>query len=118
MKKLILLAAGFIAGIVVLLNIDSLIGLVISTVIAYAGFHYYGKSNSTLLKLFWGGVLVVGLLTSIFNIPAFVGIVALIGIYYIWKKWNERPDDNIIDHKPSSDPFVNFEKQWDEIHNR
>lgn len=115
MKKLGLVTLGVIAGIIAVLNIGSLIGLAISALIAYAGIHYYQKSTSTLLKLFWGGVLVIGLITAISNIPAFIGIVAMIGLYYIWKSWNKEQDDIIIEHKPSNDPFSNFERQWDAL---
>lgn len=115
MKKVVLVTLGIIAGIIAVANIGSLIALAISALIAYAGIHYYRKSESTLLKLFWGGVLIIGLITAISNVPAFIGIVAMIGLYYIWKNWNKEQDDNIIEHKPSSDPFVNFERQWDEL---
>ena len=115
MKKLGLVTLGVIAGIVAVANLGSLIGLALSALIAYAGIHYYRKSESTLLKLFWGGVLIIGLVTAISNVPAFIGVVAMIGLYYIWKTWNKEQDDNIIEHKPSDDPFVNFEKQWDEL---
>lgn len=115
MKKFGLVVVGVIAGIVAVANLGSLLGLAISALIAYAGLHYYRKSEATLLKLFWGGVLIIGLLTAIANIPAFIGIIAMIGVYYVWKTWNKEQDDNVIEHQPSSDPFVNFEKQWDEI---
>ncbi len=115
MKKLGLVFIGIIAGIIAVSNLGSIIGLIISALIAYAGIYYYRKSESTLLKLFWGGVIVIGLITAISNVPAFVGIVAAIGVYYVWKSWNKEQDDNIIEHQPSNDPFVNFERQWDEL---
>ena len=115
MKKIGLFIVGIIAGIVAVLNLGSLLGLAISLLIAYAGLHYYRKSVSTLAKIFWGGVLVIGLITAVSNIPAFVGIVAMTGLYYIWKNWNKEQDDTIIEHRPSNDPFVNFERQWDEL---
>lgn len=115
MKKCGLVVLGVIAGIVAIANLGSLLGLAISALIAYAGLHYYRKSDSTLLKLFWGGVLIIGLLTAISNVPAFIGIIAIFGVLYVWKKWNKQTDDNIIEHQPSNDPFVNFERQWDDI---
>ncbi|HLR10627.1 MAG TPA: ABC transporter permease [Sporosarcina sp.] len=117
MKKVILFSIGLVAGIVAVANMGALIGLAISAVIAYAGMHYYRKSDHTLLKIFWGGVLIIGVLTAISNIPAFVAIVAAIGLYAIWKAWKNEDvaDDTIIEHKPSDDPFVNFEKQWDAL---
>lgn len=117
MKKILLLAVGIIAGIVAVANIGSLLALAISSIVAYAGLHYYRKSDNVLLKLFWAGVLIIGIITALTNVPAFIGIIAMIGVYYVWKMYqNEAPDDNIIEHRPSSDPFVNFEKQWDDMH--
>ncbi|MFD1204590.1 MULTISPECIES: ABC transporter permease [Sporosarcina] len=113
MKKFGLAIIGIVAAIVVLTNIGSMIGLAISALIAFAGLHYYRKSDSTFLKLFWGTVLVIGLLTAVTNIPAFIGIIALLGVYYVWRKWNDTESEKIITQ--SDDPFVNFERQWDEL---
>lgn len=117
MKKIILFSLGLVAGIVAVANMGALIGLAISAIIAYAGIYYYRKSDSTLLKVFWGGVLVIGLLTAISNIPAFIAIIAAIGLYAVWKAWKDEnpPADDIIEHQASNDPFVNFEKQWDAL---
>ena len=115
MKKFGLAIIGIVAAIVVLANLGSILALAISAVITFAGAHYYRKSDSTFLKLFWGTVLVIGLITAVTNVPAFIGIIALLGVYYVWRKWNDRTDDNIIEAKYSDDPFVNFERQWDEI---
>ncbi|MCM3744398.1 ABC transporter permease [Sporosarcina luteola] len=115
MKKFGLAILGIVAAIVVLANLGSLLALAISGAIAFAGFHYYRKSDSTFLKLFWGIVLLIGLVTAVSNVPAFIGIIALLGVYYVWRKWNERTNDNVIEAAYSDDPFVNFERQWDEI---
>ena len=115
MKKFGLAVLGIIAGIIALANLGSLLALALSALIAYAGFHYYRKSDSTITKLFWGGVLLIGLITAISNVPAFFGIIAIIGVLYVWNKWNPTPKDDIIEHKATDDPFVNFEKQWDEM---
>lgn len=115
MKKIGLVTLGIIAGIIALGNLGSLLALAFSALIAYAGFHYYRKSDSTIGKLFWGGVLLIGLFTAISNVPAFFGIIAIIGVLYVWNKLRANPKDDIIEHKPTDDPFVNFERQWDEI---
>lgn len=115
MKKLGLVIIAVIAGIVLLANLGSILVLAFSALIAYAGFHYYRKSNSTIAKLFWGLVLLTGLFTAISNVPAFFGIIALIALLYVWSKWNKSSKNDIIEHKTSDDPFVNFERQWDEI---
>ncbi|BAQ09719.1 hypothetical protein OXB_1247 [Bacillus sp. OxB-1] len=113
MKKFGLIVLGIIAGIVVLTNLGSMLGLAFSVLIAYAGFHHLQKSESTLSKLFWGGVLLIGLLTAITNVPAFFGIIALIGVLYVLRKWKGSENSNVI--AETSDPFDNFERQWKEI---
>ncbi|NYF23295.1 ABC transporter permease [Sporosarcina sp. JAI121] len=114
MKKLGLAALGITAAIVVLANLGSLLALAFSALIAYAGFHYFRKSTSKISKLFWGGVLVIGLLTAVANVPAFIGVLAMLGVLYAWRKWNGSENSNIIT-SASDDPFVNFERQWNEI---
>ena len=113
MKKFGLVVLGIIAGIVALVNLGSLLALALSALIAYAGFHYFRKSNSTIAKFFWGGVLLIGLLTAISNVPAFIGILALVGVLYVWRKWHGVEKDPTITQ--AGDPFVNFERQWNEI---
>lgn len=113
MKKFGLALLGITAAIVVLANVGSLIGLAVSAAIAFAGVHYYKKTDSTFLKLFWGFVLVIGLLTAISNIPAFIAIIAMLAVYWVWRQWDGKKKDDIITQ--SDDPFVNFERQWNEI---
>lgn len=113
MKKFWLATLGIIAALVVLANLGSLLALTVSALIAYAGFHYFRKSESTFKKFFWGVVLLIGLLTGISNVPAFIGIIALVGVFYVWKKWNGVEKDSII--SDSNDPFDNFERQWNEL---
>jgi lia operon protein LiaI len=114
MKKLGIAVLGITAAIVVLANLGSLLALAFSALIVYAGFHYFRKSNSTFLKIFWGGVLIIGLLSAIANVPAFIGILAILGVLYAWRKWNGSENSNVISNV-SDDPFVNFERQWHEI---
>lgn len=114
MKKFGLTILGIVAAIVVLSSVGSIVALAISALIAFAGFHYYRKTDSIMLKLFWGIVLLIGLLTAVSNIPAFIGILALLGVYYVWREWNGGKNKEIT-ATPSSDPFVNFERQWDEM---
>ncbi|CAM3237153.1 ABC transporter permease [Filibacter tadaridae] len=111
MKKFGLAALGITAAIVVLVNLGSLLALALSALITYAGFHYFRKSQSTFKKVFWGGVMLVGLLSAVSNVPAFFGIIAIIGVLYVWQKWKGVDNDSIV----SDDPFVNFERQWNKI---
>lgn len=113
MKKFGLVLLGIIAGITLLANLGSIIALAISALVAFAGFHYWRKSVSAFAKVFWMIVLIFGLISSISNIPAFIGIVALLGVYYVYRKWKEQDrNPDIID---SSDPFKNFERQWNDM---
>ncbi len=112
MKKLGLFTLGIIAGLMVILNLGSIIALALTGAIALAGFHYWRKSQSMFAKIFWMTVLVISLICSISNIGAFIGIIAVIGVYYVYRKWNDR------DMKPnitSDDPFTNFERQWNDL---
>ena len=113
MKKFGLLVLGVTAAIVALANLGPLLALAFSALIAYAGFHYYRKSESTFSKIFWGGVLLIGLFTAVSNVPAFLGILAIISVLYVWRKWKGTENNHVITN--SDDPFVNFERQWDEI---
>lgn len=116
MKKIGLAILGITAAIVALANLGSLLALALSSLIAYAGFHYYRKSDSTVSKFFWGGVLLIGLLTAISNVPAFFGIISIIAVLYVWRKWNSgRSTVNENVTTPSNDPFSNFERQWNDI---
>jgi lia operon protein LiaI len=116
MKKFGLLVLGFIAGIVAIANLGSLLGLAVSGLIAFAGVHFYLKSHSTFLKVFWAIVGICGLFSAIANVPGFIGIIAIIGVYYVVKKWKNE-DINFSSAKVvSDDPFVNFEKQWNELY--
>ncbi|MBY0223743.1 ABC transporter permease [Mammaliicoccus sciuri] len=114
MKKFGLVVLGIIAGITLVANLGPMIALAISGVIAFFSFHYWRKSQSTFAKVFWMIVLVCSLISSVSNIPAFIGIIALIGMYYVWRKWNER-DKNPDIITESDDPFKNFERQWNEL---
>ena len=64
MKKFGLLTLGIIAGIVALANLGSLLALGVSAAIVFAGVHFYLKSESTFLKIFWASVGIVGLITT------------------------------------------------------
>ncbi len=116
MKKIGLVILGITAMIIVLGNLGSILALAFSALVAYVGFHYYRKTDSTVSKLFWGVVLVIGLLTAISNVPAFFGIISIIALLYIWRQWHKN-DSSVNENvsTPSNDPFSNFERQWNEI---
>ncbi|AXI00868.1 ABC transporter permease [Sporosarcina sp. PTS2304] len=113
MKKFGLFLLGIVAGLTLFLNLGSIIVLAITGAIALASFHYWRKSISMFAKVFWMTALVISLIGSVSNVGAFIGIIALIGIYYVWHKWNDRQvKPNMT---KSDDPFTNFERQWNEL---
>lgn len=115
MKKFGLLVLGITAGIVALASLGSLLGLGVSALIVFAGMHFYLKSESTFLKIFWAIVGIIGILTAVSNVPGFFGILAIAGIWYVVKKWKNESVSFSTPTVKSDDPFVNFEKQWNEL---
>lgn len=113
MNKFWLAILGIIAGIVALSNIGALLGLAVSAVIVYAGVHYYLRSSSTWTKVLWAAVGVIGALSAVSNVPALIGLIALAGLWVIYRKWNGQSVS--IDAVKESDPFINFEYQWNKL---
>lgn len=113
MKKYTLAGCGIVAAFIVIANLGSLLALALSLLIAYMGFHYFRKTNSSFKKFFWGVVVLIGLFSAISNIPAFIGIIALLAMYYVWRKWNTDEEDGVISEP--EDPFANFEREWQNI---
>ena len=116
MKKFGLIVMGTIAGIVALVNLGSLLGLALSALLVFAGMHFYLKGGSTLSKVLWIAVGIIGLLTAVANVPGFFGILAIVGLWYVVRKWKQQP--LVLSNQAtafSSDPFTNFEKKWQEL---
>ena len=110
MNKFWLIVIGAVAAIVALSNLGSLIGLAISVAILYYTAKWFFKTDSLLMKIVWGTIAVIAGLTAIANVPAILGVIALYVVYVVYKKWDHAPDVT-----RSKDPFVNFEKQWEEL---
>ena len=113
MKKYMLVACGIVAAFIVIANLGSLLALALSLLIAYMGFHYFRKTHSSFKKFFWGAVILIGLFSAISNIPAFIGIIALIAMYYVWRKWHNDKEYDVVSEP--ADPFENFEREWKNI---
>lgn len=113
MNKFWMITLGIIAGIIVLSNLGAIMALAISALIVYMGFHYYMKSNSTVAKVWWAFVGIVGAISAIANVPALFGVAAAIGIWMIYRQWNGRP----VAVAKTNDPFTNFEREWNKIKN-
>ncbi|MEH7013869.1 flagellar basal body rod protein [Neobacillus niacini] len=114
MKKFGLVLAGGIAAIILLSTLGPMVGLLISLAILYFIYKQFLKAESTGGKIALGIFGVIFLMASISNAPAIIGVVAAYILYLVYKNWNSSKQTVI---KEESDPFVNFEKQWNEIKN-
>lgn len=114
MKKFGLVLAGGIAAIILLSTLGPMVGLLISLAILYFIYKQFLKAESTGWKIALGIFGVIFLMASISNAPAIIGLVAAYILYLVYKNWNASKHTVI---KEESDPFVNFEKQWNEIKN-
>jgi lia operon protein LiaI len=114
MKKFGLLLAGGIAAVILLSTIGPMVGLLVSLVLLYFIFKQFIKAESTGGKIGLGIIGFTVLVASIHNAPAIIGVAAAYVLYLVYKKWNEKKHTAV---KEESDPFVNFEKQWNELKN-
>ncbi|MET1248790.1 flagellar basal body rod protein [Sporolactobacillus sp. STCC-11] len=111
MKKIALFLLGAVSLIVLLTQVGSLIGLIVSLAILYFAFKRFNRADSTGGKVLWAIVGIIALCFSISNVPAIIGIIALAGLYFVYKAWN---NEKAADRQPS-DPFDHFEKEWKEF---
>jgi lia operon protein LiaI len=114
MKKFGLLLAGGVSAIILLSTLGPMIGLLVGLAILYFIFKQFLKTESTGGKIFLGIIGFFVLMASIHNAPAIIGVVAAYVLYLVYKNWNSSKKTFV---KEDSDPFVNFEKQWNEINN-
>jgi lia operon protein LiaI len=114
MKKFGLCIAGGIAVIIILSTIGPMVGLLISLAVLYFIYKQFLKAESTGGKIALGIIGVIFLMASISNAPAIIGVVAAYILYLVYKNWNSSKHAVV---KEKSDPFVNFEKQWNELKN-
>jgi len=114
MKKFGLLLAGGISAVILLSTIGPMLGLLVSLVLLYFIFKQFLKAKSTGGKIGLGMIVLIVLMASIHNAPALIGVAAAYVLYLVYKKWNQNKETAV---KEESDPFVNFEKQWNELKN-
>ena len=97
---------------VLLSTIGPLVGLAVSLVILYFILKQFLKAETKKAKV---GLAVLGifvLLATLHNIPALIGVAAAAVLYLVYKKWTGvKPAFK----KDKHDPFIHFEKQWNEI---
>jgi lia operon protein LiaI len=112
MKKFGLLLAGVIAAIILLSSIGPMVGLLVGIALLYFIFKQFLKAESTGGKIVLGMIGFFVLMASIHNAPAIIGVVAAYVLYLVYKNWNNSKKTL---EKEENDPFINFEKQWNEL---
>jgi lia operon protein LiaI len=112
MKKFALLVAGGIAAIVLIANLGPLVGLAISLLVLYFAVKKFLKADSTFEKVCWGLIAFAVLMVTASNIPAILAIAAAYILYVIYKNWDKKGSQTVVE---SNDPFTNFEKQWSQL---
>jgi lia operon protein LiaI len=113
MKKFGLLLAGGIAAVVLLSTIGPMAALAVSLVLLYLIVKQFLKAKSTGGKIGWGIIGLIVLMATLHNAPALIGVAAAFVLYLVYKKWNESKRPVVKE----DDPFINFEKQWNELKN-
>lgn len=89
MKTFLFLFVGVIASIVLLATLGPLILLGISIAIAYYALKKFILSDSTGGKVGWALVGITALVIALSNTAAFVGALAFVMLYYIYKSWKQ-----------------------------
>lgn len=113
MKKFGLLVVGGIAAMVLFSTIGPMVGLAVSLLVLYFVFKKFLKADTTMKKIGWASIGLIALIIAAHNMPAILGAVAAYVLYVVYKKWNQ--SKTVIKSTESDDPFVNFEKQWNEL---
>ncbi|KAB7704763.1 flagellar basal body rod protein [Bacillus aerolatus] len=114
MKKVMLFCIGGLAALVAIASVGPVLGLVLCAAIMYVAWKQYGQASSKAIKFFWGAAGLIAFLAAVGNVPALLGIAALGVLYIVYKKWQEDDHEPMADAK-EEDPFVNFEKQWNQL---
>ncbi|QGH36431.1 flagellar basal body rod protein [Gracilibacillus salitolerans] len=92
LKTFLLISLAIIASIILLANLGPMIMLLISVVVAYYGVKQFILANTAGKKVGWGIVILIGVSMSLSNIPALIGVVALVVLYYSYKKYQEEKE--------------------------
>lgn len=114
MRKFLLFLAGLAAAILIIANLGPMILLGVSIWLIYLIFKQFTKAGTTIAKIGWVilGLIIVSI--GISNFYAVIGIGAGFVLYLVYKHWNEEDNPSTFNDS-STDPFINFEHQWNEI---
>ncbi|MGM0939469.1 MAG: flagellar basal body rod protein [Bacillota bacterium] len=115
MKEFLLFLAGLAALIVLVANLGPMVFLGLGIWLLYIIFKQFMKSDSTIGKIGWVILGLIVLSITISNMFALIGVVAAIGLYFIYKSWKKEDHEPIVHEVQSDDPFTNFEREWAEI---
>lgn len=113
MEKLLMLFAAIALVCVILATLGPLLGLAFALAFIFLGMHYYIKSRTVLSKVLWILIGLIGLVMAVSNVPALIGLAAIILLYVLYKKWKD--EEMILSDKEDDDPFMNFENEWSKI---
>ncbi|MFB1049711.1 flagellar basal body rod protein [Paraliobacillus sp. JSM ZJ581] len=94
MKTILFLLIAGIAAIVLLIALGPMILLGISLAITYYAIRKFILTDSIGGKIGWAIVGLIALSISLSNTAAFVGALALVVLYYIYKNWKESKQKN------------------------
>ncbi|WP_203364524.1 flagellar basal body rod protein [Bacillus sp. REN10] len=112
MKKVMLFCIGGLAAIIAAASLGPVIALVICAGIMYVAWTQFQKSPSKMTKAFWGMAGLIAFFVAVGNVPALLGVGALVVLYMVYKKWNE---EELVEVEKETDPFVNFEREWKQL---
>ncbi|WP_157796163.1 lmo0954 family membrane protein [Bacillus xiapuensis] len=115
MKKVILFCIGGLAALIAATSLAPIIGLAICAVVMYTAWVQIQKTPSIWAKGFWGMAGVIAFIIAIANVPALLGVGALAVLYMVYVKWNEEDQELVQVQKETDDPFINFEREWQQL---
>ncbi|UFT98626.1 flagellar basal body rod protein [Radiobacillus kanasensis] len=96
MKTFLLALLAIAAAVLIVSNIGPMILLAVSLVVSYYSIKKFVLANSVTEKILWGFVILIGISLSLANIPAFIGVVAFVVLYYTYKKWKKDKEEKLF----------------------
>lgn len=118
MMTILLIIAAMMLGITILGSLIPILALAFTVGVVFFGLKAFTQTTSSIGKLFWASIVFVALMISLANLPAYLGLLAVIGLYYLYTNWKKEEEPTVIVDKEqpvSSDPFMNFEKEWEKL---
>ncbi|PQD95075.1 flagellar basal body rod protein [Pradoshia eiseniae] len=110
MKNIGIIIIAIIAGFIVIGNIGPILVLGITVGALYFVFKQYVKADKN-GKFIWGALGLIILIAAISNLSAFVGLAAMVLLYYLYKNYQEDKTEKVN----RDDPFKKFEREWEEL---